>query len=105
LFALHEVLEWTSLYDHVAKRKGNNWPFPGAFVHGKEMVEDRNALNYSREGHLVVRFGAGRGRRTCRTPLEYDDELCENLAPFQPPKARKNWIKSMDPETERLEYN
>lgn len=40
LFALHSVLEQTAFYDHLARRKGNNWLFPGAFVHGKEPVLD-----------------------------------------------------------------
>ena len=40
LFALHEVLEQTAFYDHCAKRKAEDWLFPHAFKHGKELVKD-----------------------------------------------------------------
>ncbi|MBN9334517.1 tyrosine-type recombinase/integrase [Devosia sp.] len=40
LFALHEVLEQTAFYDHCAKRKADEWLFPHAFRHGKELVKD-----------------------------------------------------------------
>lgn len=40
LFALHSVLEQTTFYDYLAKRKGENWLFPHAFKHGKEDVKD-----------------------------------------------------------------
>lgn len=40
LFGLHSVLRQTAFFDHCAKRKDEDWLFPHAFKHGKELVKD-----------------------------------------------------------------
>lgn len=40
LFALHSVLEKTDFFGYCASRKPDDWLFPQAFRHGKELVAD-----------------------------------------------------------------
>jgi len=40
LFALHSILEQTDFFTYCATRKPEDWLFPQAFRHGKEMVAD-----------------------------------------------------------------
>ncbi len=54
LFALHEVLEQTAFYDHCTRRKAEDWLFPHAFRHGKELVKDpADAASKRLNGRLV----------------------------------------------------
>jgi integrase len=63
-FALHTVLSQTAFFDYCARRKEQDWLFPAAFRHGKELVKDPASAASKRLNGRLEKLGIHRPYET-----------------------------------------